>query len=191
MYFWLGLIKCDFSSNYVRDSKTGKLKNAEWVDNSFKWAGGGFLSTAPDLVKFGFSMLSCYQYDSPDNYLSLNTMKEIWTAVPKTKCAWESGGCYGMGWCVHPKYFSHTGGSVGSSSVLVVAPKESCDKKPQGITVAIICNMQGVSLYKTAKEIVQLFKNVKVADATAEKQINNDQDDLHDILWHSPTGHDD
>jgi hypothetical protein len=31
------------------------------VDNSYKWAGGGFLSNVQDLVKFGNAMLFSYQ----------------------------------------------------------------------------------------------------------------------------------
>lgn len=45
---------------YVRD-KFGRLKNAPYVDNSYKWAGGGFLSTVGDLCKFGNAMLYASQ----------------------------------------------------------------------------------------------------------------------------------
>nr|XP_053629585.1 serine beta-lactamase-like protein LACTB, mitochondrial isoform X2 [Cherax quadricarinatus] len=48
---------------YVRD-KLGKLKNAPYVDNSYKWAGGGFLSTVQDLSKFGNIMLYASQQES-------------------------------------------------------------------------------------------------------------------------------
>lgn len=43
-------------SYYIRDER-GRLKNAPYVDNSYKWAGGGFLSTVGDLCKFGNAML--------------------------------------------------------------------------------------------------------------------------------------
>ena len=39
----------------------GKLENAPYVDLSYKWAGGGFISNVIDLVKFGDIMLYCYQ----------------------------------------------------------------------------------------------------------------------------------
>ncbi|CAD5123850.1 DgyrCDS12156 [Dimorphilus gyrociliatus] len=178
------------ASNYVREAKTGKLKNAEYVDNSYKWGGGGLLSTAPDLVKFGLSMLSSYQTNSPNNFLTRKTMIEMWQGVPNAKCIWEKDGSYGMGWCIHSKYISHTGGSIGSSSVLLIVPKENSEEKLHGVSVAIMCNMQGVSLYKTAKEIAQNFQDLKVDEIIVDKQKVKDQDDLHDILLHTPR-HDD
>src|SRR5438093_10406053 len=41
---------------YDRDS-AGILHIAPTVDNSYKWAGGGFVSTAEDLVRFGSALL--------------------------------------------------------------------------------------------------------------------------------------
>ncbi|MDC0713018.1 serine hydrolase [Stigmatella sp. ncwal1] len=41
---------------YARDA-SGALRHAPYVDNSYKWAGGGFLSTAEDLVRFGSAHL--------------------------------------------------------------------------------------------------------------------------------------
>ena len=51
------------SKYYIRD-KTHKLINAPSVDNSYKWAGGGFLSNVTDLVKFGNAMLYSYQIEN-------------------------------------------------------------------------------------------------------------------------------
>lgn len=42
-------------------SKSHRLVNAPNVDNSYKWAGGGFLSTVSDLLSFGNAMLYSYQ----------------------------------------------------------------------------------------------------------------------------------
>ena len=46
--------------HYTR-SKDGLLKNTPYVDISYKWAGGGFISTAEDLTRFGNALLTCYQ----------------------------------------------------------------------------------------------------------------------------------
>ncbi|KAK7475774.1 hypothetical protein BaRGS_00032995 [Batillaria attramentaria] len=49
------------SRYYMRD-KNSLLVNAPYVDCSYKYAGGGMLSTAPDLVRFGNTMLYSYQF---------------------------------------------------------------------------------------------------------------------------------
>lgn len=51
------------ASQYVRDERH-VLKNAPYVDNSCKWAGGGFLSNIGDLLKFGNAMLYSYQCEN-------------------------------------------------------------------------------------------------------------------------------
>ena len=38
---------------YTRVDSTGPIVNAPYVDNTYKWASGGFLSTAEDLARFG------------------------------------------------------------------------------------------------------------------------------------------
>jgi serine beta-lactamase-like protein LACTB len=45
------------------------------VDNSCKWAGGGFLSSVQDLVKFGTAML--YSHQKRDDLREARTVKEV------------------------------------------------------------------------------------------------------------------
>lgn len=47
---------------YYRKSTAGCLVNVPYVDNSWKWAGGGFLSTVGDLLRFGNAMMYSYQW---------------------------------------------------------------------------------------------------------------------------------
>ncbi len=42
---------------YVRD-ENGPWRNAPYVDNSYKWAAGGLLSTPEDLVRFGWAIIN-------------------------------------------------------------------------------------------------------------------------------------
>ncbi|NIQ57184.1 MAG: serine hydrolase, partial [Gemmatimonadetes bacterium] len=46
------------ASFYERDRETGRVLNAPYVDNSYKWAGGGFISNTEDLVRFGWAHLA-------------------------------------------------------------------------------------------------------------------------------------
>ncbi|XP_066132713.1 serine beta-lactamase-like protein LACTB, mitochondrial [Saccopteryx bilineata] len=167
---------------YVYNKKK-RLVNTPYVDNSYKWAGGGFLSTVGDLLKFGNAMLYGYQVDlfknSNENllpgYLKPETMVMIWTPVPNTEMSWDREGKYAMAWGVVEKkqtygscrkqrhYASHTGGAVGASSVLLILPEELDAETvynkvpPRGIVVSIICNMQSVGLNSTALKIALEF----------------------------------
>jgi len=81
----------------VRNEK-GRLENAPYVDNSYKWAGGGFLSTVDDLVKFGNAMLYSFQRD--DGFLKKESVNLMWSCVANTEKTWDQDGLYGMGWGV-------------------------------------------------------------------------------------------
>ena len=126
-------------------NKRGRVVNAPYVDCSYKWAGGGLLSTVEDLARFGNAMLYSYQNKTSQEsntgkttpgYLKSETMNAVWTPVTNTREWWGTaqGAGYGMGWGVIPHreragsvpcqrfYASHTGGAIGASSVLLVMP---------------------------------------------------------------------
>ena len=114
------------------------------------------------------------------------TMRLMWSPVELTKCSWDKGGFYAMGWAVVPEkqaagyggrqrfYVSHTGGAIGASSVLLILPTysggagdkgdnlSSASAPPKGVAVAIIVNMISVSLCKTALRIAKLFEQVSL-----------------------------
>ncbi|XP_009895481.2 serine beta-lactamase-like protein LACTB, mitochondrial [Dryobates pubescens] len=172
-------------------NKKGRLVNAPYVDNSYKWAGGGFLSSVGDLLKFGNALLYSYQAGQFKDtnskllpgYLKPDTVAMMWTPVPKTEVSWDRDGKYAMAWAVVEKkqqcgccrqqrhYASHTGGAVGASSVLLILPEEPDSEAvgtrlvapPRGVIVSIICNMQSVSLNSTALKIAREFDKEKWA----------------------------
>ncbi|XP_051546075.1 serine beta-lactamase-like protein LACTB, mitochondrial isoform X2 [Myxocyprinus asiaticus] len=173
-------------SRFYHFNKKGRIVNCPYVDNSYKWAGGGFLSTVGDLLVFGNALLYSYQMahlKSTDGllpgFLKPHTAKAMWAPVDKTEASWDKDGMYAQGWLVVEKqqkygqcrnrrhYVSHTGGAVGASSVLLVLPRESAqvtDQKltpPQGLVVTIITNMQSVGLNATALKIAQEFDKAR------------------------------
>ena len=154
-----------------------------YVDVSYKWAGGGFLSTALDLVTFGDVMLYSHQYrdtlrDHPPGYLTAGSVAAMWTPVTNTVCTWDKDGAMGLGWGVVPEslsrgrfkrrrfYASHTGGAVGASSALVVLPRrldgDADVPPPHGVIVALITNLQGVGLNKLGLQIAELFDDANL-----------------------------
>ena len=103
---------------YTRDPK-GTIVNAGFVDNSYKWAGGGFVSTAEDLVAFAGALLD-------GKLLAPETVRLLWTSQ-KTADGKETG--YGIGWSVGTdtkgrRRVSHSGGAQGGTAYLVIYPEE-------------------------------------------------------------------
>lgn len=123
----------------------GEVTNSRWVDNSNKWAGGGFLSTSEDLVRFGFAHLT-------DTYLQPETIALLW-APQQTNTGEDTG--YGIGWGTREdeqgrQYIGHTGGSVGGTTNFRVYPE-------QGLVIAVITNTSGGSIAALTEGIVEAF----------------------------------
>ncbi|XP_067291873.1 serine beta-lactamase-like protein LACTB, mitochondrial isoform X1 [Pseudorasbora parva] len=177
-------------SRFYHLNKKGRVVNCPYVDNSYKWAGGGFLSTVSDLLVFGNALLYSYQMAEVKNtdgllpgFLKPHTAKAIWAPVDKTEASWDKDGLYAQGWVVVEKrqkygqcrsrrhYVSHTGSAVGASSVLLVLPKEQLTNQklfpPQGVVVTIMTNMQSVGLSTTALKIAQTFDKARDEDITS------------------------
>ena len=79
-----------FRARFYERGRDGNLLNAPYVDNSVKWAGGGFLSTAEDLGGFGSAHLE-------PGFLKAETLRLLHTSQ-KTNDGRETG--YGIGWSV-------------------------------------------------------------------------------------------
>ena len=134
---------------YTRADSAAPTVNAPYVDASYKWAGGGFLSTTEDLVRFGQALAA-------GRVLEPATRSLLFTSQ-RTKAGVETG--YGIGWVVRRDArgrttVSHSGGSTGGTAYLVIYPAER-------VVVAVLANsdMRFVGL---TPGLASLF-----ADATA------------------------
>ena len=115
----------------------GEIINGPYVDNSYKWAGGGFISSAEDVVKFAEAHLK-------EGTVKKATLK-LWTSSQQTKDGKSTN--YGIGWRSYQdkkgrEAYGHTGGSVGGSSRMIIYPKEE-------LVIVLLSNLGGVS-YKNA-----------------------------------------
>ena len=120
-------------ARFYSGTKGKPTKNSIYVDNSYKWAGGGFISTSEDLVRFGSALLH-------PGYLKAESLALLFTPQ-KTKDGKETG--YGMGWFIGKsesgkRIFEHSGGSVGGTSELILYPDTH-------LAVAFVCNYDGES----------------------------------------------
>jgi len=115
-------------SRFYELAKDGHQENAPYVDNSYKWAGGGFLSTAEDLVRFGSSLLQ-------PGFLKADSLKQLFTSQ-KTTSGEPTG--YGIGWGIQSGpgqiIYGHAGGSVGGTSQLLIYPETH-------VVIALVTNL--------------------------------------------------
>jgi CubicO group peptidase (beta-lactamase class C family) len=103
------------------------------VEYSAKWAGGGFLSTAEDLVRFGAAHLK-------DGFLKRATRDLLFTSQ-RTAAGAETG--YGVGWEVardprRGRIARHIGHTVGGSAFLLLYPDA-------GLAMALVANVGTVT----------------------------------------------
>ncbi len=120
---------------------------AEDIDISYKWAGGGFLSTAEDLARFGSAFLP------GSDFLSAQTAATMFTRQR------DAGGIetsYGLGWVVDafddgsPVYY-HGGTVLGGHAHLSVEPRT-------GVVVAILANRESNFGLEQGLRLSCLFK---------------------------------
>ncbi len=116
------------------------------VDNSNKWAGGGFLCTADDLARFGTAMAS-------PGFLKKKTLEEFTT--PQKLPDGESTH-YGIGVGIGTDsegrlWYGHSGGSVGGTSMMLIYPDEK-------LVVVTQVNMGRAEMDKLAWKIAQVVR---------------------------------
>lgn len=133
---------------YSRNDE-GTLLNGPYVDNSYKWAGGGYLSTATDLVRFGDAMLR-------REVLAPETVELLFTPLETTE---GESTDYGLGWQVGTddqdrRTVGHSGGSVGGSTQFVLYPNEH-------VVVALISNIGDVGYDDAEERIASFFIEAK------------------------------
>ena len=135
-------------TRYYEIADDGRIYNSPYVDNSYKWAGGGFLSTPSDLVRFGMAHLD-------GGLLRQATLDEMWT-TQRTANGEETGN--GIGWFLEAKpggrrVVSHGGGSIGGVTYLLLLPDER-------IVAALTANTsQGVGLHRAAFLLAEAFRD--------------------------------
>ena len=131
-------------TNYY-DMRDGRIVNAPHVDNSYKWAGGGFLSTPEDLVVFGQAHLRA-------GCLTAETLAEL--QAPQRLRNGESTG-YGIGWSTGEQEdgditLGHSGGSIGGNTLLILVPEHD-------LVVGGVVNFQGPA-GRIVQEVAAIFE---------------------------------
>ena len=118
------------------------------VDNSYKWAGGGFVSTAEDLVKFGSALVA-------PGFLRRQTLELLFTSQ-RTSAGEETG--YGIGWFLRTDSLGHHwafhgGSAVGGTAVFGV-------DRDAHVVVALLTNLSDAAV-EPAQEIEAAFERLR------------------------------
>jgi len=121
------------------------LVNAPEVDNSYKWASGGFIGTVEDLVRFGLAQL----HDIPLN----DTVQQTFWVEQVTNSGEPTG--YGLGWKISAdengrRWIGHTGGSVGGTTQFWINPES-------GLVIAMISNLSSFKYGEAVASLARVF----------------------------------
>lgn len=136
-----------------RIAKAGAVYNAALHDTSMKVPGGGFVSTAEDLVRFGIAL-------NTGKLLDEQSRETMWTEQ-KTKAGEDTG--YGLGWGVTPaqdgiRRLTHSGNQAGAASALQVVPE-------LGVTIAVMTNLEDYATGTLSRRIIDILREHVRQDA--------------------------
>jgi len=141
----------------IRD---GRTVPAPFTDNSYKWAGGGLLSTPEDLVRFGIGLLD-------HRILSAASVATLFTSQ-RTTAGEETG--YGMGFRPRSDWAGrrvvhHGGSSEGGRAFLLLYPD-------QGVVVAMAANRAAAPLFEEEAQVfAHFFVDHGAADARIDREL--------------------
>ncbi len=147
----------------------GVILNAQPVNSSYKYAGGGFLATPSDVAKFAIA-------HSKEGYLKTSTLKEMFTPATLNNGIKVR---HGIGWAIgfgditlkytddpdlteinerikrHPNAVMHWGDSIGGSSMMILC----LDHKHSIVVVKNVNGDKSADLFKLSLTALDLFKN--------------------------------
>lgn len=135
---------------YVRVD--GRLQNSRFADMSGKLAAGGFITTAPDLARFGLAFAN-------DRLVSARGRDEM---LAETQLANGDTVNYGFGWLVNNhhgvRYIAHGGGTPQVSGMLLVAPEAH-------VSIALLFNLENTPERESfATQLLDLILDAETDD---------------------------
>ncbi len=128
---------------YTRDNH-GNLINSPYTDISYKWAGGGLVSTAADLCRFGSAVMD-------GTLLGAAARAEMWKEQ-KTLDGKATG--YALGWVpgttAGRASVAHGGAQPSARSFLLLIPEER-------LAIAVLSNYEGFQPSSVARRIAEVW----------------------------------
>jgi serine beta-lactamase-like protein LACTB, mitochondrial len=132
-----------YRTRFYSQEKSGEIRNADFLDSSYKIPGGGWVSSADDMAQFEVAMLN-------DRIVTRATREVMWTPLKPTDGKEDD---YGLGWGTGKSsgFFDvgHSGGQQGCSTQFLIVPE-----KRAGIVVLI--NDDAADAPKLALELIRI-----------------------------------
>jgi len=132
------------TSFYMREAG-GPLLNAPYSDSSYKWAGGGFLSNAEDIARFGSALLQPGFFRQSTLNLLFTSQKLASGKETGVGIAWRSGKDP-----VGRRILHHGGGIAGGRAMLMMFPESK-------VVVVMLSNLYTEFGERDAMQIGALF----------------------------------
>jgi serine beta-lactamase-like protein LACTB len=132
-----------YRTRFYRSTPAGTIENADFLDSSYKLAGGGWLSSAQDMARFEVAILE-------GKLLHQATLEIAWTQL-KPADGTKADDIYGLGWELHTVHgvpaVGHTGSQQGTSTAFLIAPSRRAG-------VVVLANLEGSKTKDLATEIL-------------------------------------
>jgi CubicO group peptidase (beta-lactamase class C family) len=135
-----------YRTQFYSKSKPGEVRNAGFLDASYKIPGGGWLSSADDMAKFEIAVLS-------DRLMQRATRNVMWTAqTPAPEGSEKDHRGYGLGWGTGTlngvAVYAHSGGQQGTSTFIMLAPERNTG-------VVVLINMDDVDAPELGSDLMK------------------------------------
>src|SRR5579863_10202786 len=105
-----------YRTRFYQKTESGAVRNADFLDSSYKIPGGGWLSSTEDMARFEVAILN-------DKLIRRATRDLMWTALKPSDGSKDE---YGLGWGNGNEdaiaSVGHTGGQQGTSTAFSIAP---------------------------------------------------------------------
>jgi CubicO group peptidase (beta-lactamase class C family) len=137
-----------YRTQFYSKSKSGEVRNAGFLDASYKIPGGGCLSSADDMAKFEIAVLS-------DRLIQRATRDVMWTAqTPAPEGSEKDHSGYGLGWGTGTvngvAVYAHSGGQQGTSTFIMLAPERNAG-------VVVLINMDEVDAPQLGTDLMKIL----------------------------------
>ena len=136
-----------YRTRFYDKTASGVVRNADFLDSSYKIPGGGWLSSAEDMARFEVAIVD-------DKLIRRTTRNLMWTPLKPSDGSKDD---YALGWGSGmengTKGVGHTGGQQGTSTAFLIAPEQRAG-------VVVLTNMEGVAADNLARQILTIVVGV-------------------------------